>query len=161
MDCGSPTIPNASPVGTPISTTYQGTVNYTCVSGYEFSTGVTTATATCMASGMWETVPTCQRMLFCCIMFPITKIFAYSAVNCTLPPLGTNASPGTPSSTVYQRTVTYTCVTGYWISTGVTTAMATCMASRMWEPVPTCTSKLWIITVAYNYVIYSCLLHSC
>ena len=64
MDCGSPltiSILNGSP-GEPSSTTYQGTVTYTCVSGYEVSTGVTTAMATCMASGMWGPLPTCQRM---------------------------------------------------------------------------------------------------
>ena len=63
VDCGSPPPPgnDASP-GTPTRTTYQGTVTYTCDSGYEVSTGVTTATATCMANKMWEPVPTCSRM---------------------------------------------------------------------------------------------------
>ena len=62
VDCGfPPLIDNGSP-GTPTRTTYQGTVTYTCVSGYEVSNRVTTATATCMANGMWETVPTCSRM---------------------------------------------------------------------------------------------------
>ncbi len=41
-----------------------GVVTYTCVSGYEVSTGVTTATATCMANRVWEPVPTCQRTLY-------------------------------------------------------------------------------------------------
>ena len=62
VDCGSPPPPgnNASPVGTLTRTTYQGTVTYTCDSGYEVSTGVTMAT--CMASGTWGPVPTCSRM---------------------------------------------------------------------------------------------------
>ncbi len=61
VDCGSPTtIDNGSP-GSPTSTTYQGTVTYTCVSGYEVSTGGTTAMATCLASGAWGPLPTCQR----------------------------------------------------------------------------------------------------
>ncbi|XP_064386533.1 sushi, von Willebrand factor type A, EGF and pentraxin domain-containing protein 1-like isoform X2 [Halichondria panicea] len=122
VDCGSPTtIVNASP-GTPNRTTYQGIVTYTCVSGYEVSDEVTTATATCMASGMWEPLPTCQR------------------VTCSDPPSGNNASPGTTNpNTLYQETVTYTCETGYWISPGVTTAMATCMTNGIWEPLPTCT----------------------
>ncbi len=143
VDCGSPpNITNASP-GTPTSTTYQGTVTYTCVSGYEVSTGVTTASATCMASGMWGPLPTCQRMLFCCIIL-IMIIFAYSAVNCGTPPSGTNASPGTPSpDTTLGGNVTYTCVSGYEVSNRIimATAMATCMANRMWEPVLNCTGK--------------------
>ncbi len=60
--CGDPPSgTNASP-GTPSSTTYLGTVLYTCDSGYEVSTGVTMATATCMANGNWGSLPTCQRM---------------------------------------------------------------------------------------------------
>ncbi len=63
VDCGSPTtIDNGSP-GTPTRTTYQGTVTYTCDTGYEVSTGVTTATSTCVASGTWGPLPTCSRML--------------------------------------------------------------------------------------------------
>ncbi len=61
-----------------------------------------------------------------------------TGVSCGDPPPGTNVSPGTPSKTTYQGTVTYTCVTGYWISPGVTTVTATCMANTMWETVPTC-----------------------
>ncbi|XP_064386420.1 receptor-type tyrosine-protein phosphatase kappa-like [Halichondria panicea] len=123
VDCGSPPPPgNNASLGILTRTTYQGTVTYTCDGGYEVSNGVTTAMATCMASGMWEPLPTCQP------------------VNCTLPPPGNNASPGQPSSTVYQGSVTYTCNTGYWISTAVTTATATCMANRMWEPVLACTA---------------------
>ena len=53
---------NASP-GTPTpGTTYQGTVIYTCDIGYEVSTGITTATATCMADRTWGPLLTCQRM---------------------------------------------------------------------------------------------------
>ncbi|XP_064386497.1 sushi, von Willebrand factor type A, EGF and pentraxin domain-containing protein 1-like [Halichondria panicea] len=119
VDCGSPPPPgnNASPVGTLTRTTYQGTVTYTCDSGYEVSTGVTIVTATCMANGMWETVTNC------------------SPVNCGPPPSIGNGSPETPTSTTLGGMVTYTCVSGYEVST---TAMATCMASGMWETVPTC-----------------------
>ncbi|XP_064386182.1 sushi, von Willebrand factor type A, EGF and pentraxin domain-containing protein 1-like isoform X2 [Halichondria panicea] len=121
VDCGSPTtIDNGSP-GSPTSTTYQGTVTYTCVSGYEVSTGVTTAMASCMASGTWGPLPTCSR------------------VSCGDPPPGNNASPGSPTSTVYQGTVTYTCTPGYWISRGSFSATATCGANGMWGPLPTCT----------------------
>ncbi len=40
-----------------------GVVTYTCDPGYEVSIGVITAMATCMARGMWETLPTCSRKL--------------------------------------------------------------------------------------------------
>ncbi len=61
-----------------------------------------------------------------------------TGVSCGDPPSGTNASPGTPSGTTYQATVLYTCVSGYEVSAGVTTATATCMASGNWGPLPTC-----------------------
>ncbi|XP_064386669.1 sushi, von Willebrand factor type A, EGF and pentraxin domain-containing protein 1-like [Halichondria panicea] len=183
VDCGSPltiSILNGSP-GEPSSTTYQGTVTYTCVSGYEVSTGVTTAMATCMASGMWGPLPTCQpvncgspttisngspetptsttlggMVTYTCntgheVSTGVTTAMATcmasgmwgplptcQPVSCGAPPPGTNASPGTPTSTVYQGTVTYTCVSGYWISQGSFSKFASCMADRTWGPLPTC-----------------------
>ncbi|XP_064386052.1 sushi, von Willebrand factor type A, EGF and pentraxin domain-containing protein 1-like [Halichondria panicea] len=122
VSCGSPPpVMNASP-GTPTpGTTYQGTVIYTCDIGYEVSTGITTATATCMADRTWGPLLTCQL------------------VDCGSPPPGINASPGTPPSTTYRGTVTYTCNSGYEVSNRVTTATATCMANGIWEPLSTCT----------------------
>ncbi len=66
------------------------------------------------------------------------NIILLSAVDCGSPSTIVNGSPGTPTSTTYLRTVTYTCDTGYEVSNGVATATATCMANRMWEPAPTC-----------------------
>ncbi len=63
VDCGSPpTIDNGSPAGAPTSTTPGGTVIYTCDTGYEVSTGVSIAMATCMASGTWGPLPTCSHV---------------------------------------------------------------------------------------------------
>ncbi|XP_064402820.1 sushi, von Willebrand factor type A, EGF and pentraxin domain-containing protein 1-like isoform X2 [Halichondria panicea] len=121
VDCGSPpSIFNASPGTSTPGTTLGGMVTYTCDAGYEVSTGVTTAMATCMANGMWGPLPTCQF------------------VDCGFPPTIGNGSPGTPTSTTYQGTVTYNCVIGYEVSTGVTTAIATCMANGIWGPLPAC-----------------------
>ena len=63
VSCGSPpTVMNAT-FGVPTPhTTYQGTVIYTCDSGYEISNGVITAETTCLANGDWRPVPHCQRM---------------------------------------------------------------------------------------------------
>ena len=56
IDCGTPpTITNGSP-GTPTSTTFRGTVIYSCDNGYTLSGS---ATVTCLASGSWSTTPTC------------------------------------------------------------------------------------------------------
>ncbi len=65
-------------------------------------------------------------------------VLTHSAVNCGPPPSIGNGSPETPTSTILGGMVTYTCVSGYEVST---TAMATCMASGMWETVPTCSRK--------------------
>ena len=62
----------------------------------------------------------------------------YTAVHCGTPPPITNGSPGTPTTTTFTGTVTYSCVSGYWISRGVTTAIATCKADNTWGPLPTC-----------------------
>ena len=145
VDCGSPTtIRNGSPgISTP-GTTLGGKVTYTCVSGYEVSTGVTTAMATCMANRMWETLPTCSRMYQIPLLLHILRntlrcmINLYTAVSCGDPPSGNNASPGIPTNTLYQGAVTYTCVTGYWISQGSFSGFASCMADRTWGPLPTC-----------------------
>ena len=66
------------------------------------------------------------------------NIILLSAVGCDSPTNIFNGSPGTPTSTILGGMVTYTCVSGYEVSIGVTTATATCMANRMWEPLPTC-----------------------
>ncbi len=57
-------------------------VTYTCDSGYEVSTGVT-AMATCMASGTWEPLPTCQRM--CQLLHALKKnitLHDYDGLKC-------------------------------------------------------------------------------
>ncbi|XP_064386676.1 sushi, von Willebrand factor type A, EGF and pentraxin domain-containing protein 1-like [Halichondria panicea] len=121
VDCGAPpSITNGSR-GIPTTTTFTGTVTYSCVTGYWISPGVTTATATCMANRTWGPLPTCQLL------------------DCGSPPTVPNASPGTPTRTTYQGTVTYTCDSRYKVSNGVTKATATCQDNGNWRPLPTCT----------------------
>ena len=56
VDCGSPpAIDNGSP-GTSTSTTFGGTVTYTCDNGFTLSGS---AMITCLATGMWDTPPSC------------------------------------------------------------------------------------------------------
>ena len=56
VSCGSPpSVLNGTP-GIPTSTTFRGTVTYSCDSGYTHSGS---ATITCQASGSWETPPVC------------------------------------------------------------------------------------------------------
>ena len=74
-------------------------------------------------------------------------IIVVSAIDCGgTPPSITDGSPGTPTSTTLGGFVTYTCVTGYEVSTGVTAAMATCMASGTWGPLPTCLRMYLLFT---------------
>ncbi len=87
----------------------------------------------------------------------INCVLTHSVVDCGFPPTIGNGSPGTPTSTTYQGTVTYNCVIGYEVSTGVTTAIATCMANGIWGPLPACSRKSWIGEVFS----ISCLLYSC
>ncbi len=64
-----------------------------------------------------------------------------AGVDCGTPPPISNGSPGTTTSTLVGGTVTYTCSNGYQVSTGVTTAIATCGADGNWNPLPTCTGE--------------------
>ncbi len=92
----------------------------------------------------WQDLGTSTNLSTCVKLLPnwINIDFTHSVVDCGSPPPGINAYPRTLTSTTYRGTVLYTCDTGYEISNGVTTAMATCVASGMWETVPTCTSTV-------------------
>ena len=56
LDCGTPpAVTNGSP-GAPDMTTFGGTVTYTCDNGFTLSGS---AMITCLATGMWDTPPSC------------------------------------------------------------------------------------------------------
>ena len=64
-------------------------------------------------------------------------LFCYlSVVDCGPPPTITNGSPGTPTSTTFGGTVTYTCDNGFTLSGS---AMITCLAAGSWSTPPSCT----------------------
>ncbi len=102
---------------------------------------------------LWGTFP----MYFPCRSSINIAWLIYTGVSCGAPPPGTNVSPGTPTSTVYQGAVIYTCTPGYWISEGFFSTTATCMANRMWEPVLICSRKLDCNSFPY----FLSILHSC
>ena len=60
----------------------------------------------------------------------------YTAVDCGTPPTITNGAPGTPDMTTLGVTVTYSCDSGYEISTGLSTIA--CLNTGMWDTPPTC-----------------------
>ena len=62
-------------------------------------------------------------------------VVTHTAVSCGSPPSIDNGSPGTPTSTIFGGTVTYSCDTGYTLSGSAT---ITCQASG-WETPPVCT----------------------
>jgi len=51
----------------------------------------------------------------------------------------TNTSATTSTRTRYRDTVTYTCLTGYEITSG--SDNITCQSNRRWSTLPTCDSK--------------------
>ena len=131
---------------------------YTCTSsGFTISGS---ATITCQANGSWEPEPACtmgRELLSECIRLVQLRTLFCAAIDCGTPPSVSNGSPGAPSpDTMLNGVVTYTCVSGYEVSTGVTTAMATCMANRVWEPVPTCQRTLYKNSItAFIFSIYT------
>ncbi len=61
VDCGSPPSISNGNFNTPINTTYEELVTYSCITGYEIS-GM--AMVSCLASGSWNTTPSCERNLY-------------------------------------------------------------------------------------------------
>ncbi len=82
-------------------------------------------------------------------------VLTHSAVDCGTPPSVSNASPGTPTSTMLNGMVTYTCVSGYEVSAGITMATATCMANGNWEPLPTCSGMYQIYLCFFTHLTYN------
>ena len=73
-------------------------------------------------------------------------VIVHSVRDCGTPPTVTNGAPGTPTSTLQGGKVTYTCDPGYEVSTGVSSAVATCGSDGDWANVPTCTGE-WCVFI--------------
>ena len=73
----------------------------------------------------------------------------YIAVDCGSPPSITNGSPGTPTSTTFGGTVTYSCNDMYSQSGSATVS---CLASGSWSNRPTCIGTLQKVFGYFNHV---------
>ncbi|XP_064386509.1 CUB and sushi domain-containing protein 1-like isoform X1 [Halichondria panicea] len=124
VDCGPPpTIPNGSP-GTPTSTTFEGTVSYTCNNRYRMSGS---ATVTCEASGSWSTKPTCSAAVTAMVCTDLMDLVNGGIV------YDMETNDNRPVNTV----ATYTCDTGYTLNGSSTTR--TCGSDGVWSGSdPTC-----------------------
>ena len=60
------------------------------------------------------------------------------AISCGPPPMISNGSSGTPTSMMFEGSVTYSCENGYELSGS---AMVTCEASGNWSTLPSCRGK--------------------
>ncbi|XP_064386598.1 sushi, von Willebrand factor type A, EGF and pentraxin domain-containing protein 1-like isoform X2 [Halichondria panicea] len=108
VSCGLlPTITNGSP-RTPTSTTFGGTVTYSCDTGYKL---VPLTAVTCQASRRWSTLPMC------------------TIVSCGLPPLVANGSC-VHSGFTFEENAIYNCDNGYNIS-GTSTISCQANGRRM------------------------------
>ena len=81
-------------------------------------------------------------MYYCCMLL-------YTVVDCGSPPSITNGSPGTPTSTMFGGTVTYSCSDGLSISGS---AMISCLATGSWTTLPSCIGKVQSTTIYTVYI---------
>ncbi len=120
VDCGALASPQDGSVAAP-TTTYGSTASYSCTAGHTISSNTP---RTCEANGTWSgSAPTC------------------TAVDCGTPPAASTYGNGAVSytTTTYNSTATYSCGSGFSLSTGGTTPTLTCGASGAWSSsAPTC-----------------------
>jgi formylglycine-generating enzyme len=115
VECGANPTPgaNASLQGVD-RTTYGGQASYGCATGYLVTaTGLSIYTLTCSSTGSWGTPPTCEP------------------VNCGTLTNPANGTVSTPGGITLGATATYSCNSGYTLSSGSTTR--TCDASGTWS----------------------------
>ena len=148
VDCGSPPSISDGTSGTPSSTTFRGIVTYSCNNGYILSGS---ATISCLAGGSWDTTPECtSKIIFISRTIGLHDLkcqfnlsCSTAVVECGSPPSIIDGTSGTPSSTTFGVTVTYSCNNGYILSGSATIS---CLASGSWDTAPECTSKISFIS---------------
>ncbi|KAK2161574.1 hypothetical protein NP493_1573g00038 [Ridgeia piscesae] len=99
-------------------TTFGSEVNITCEKGFTFPTG-RTVSVVCNGTGGWTNMPdACQDVI------------------CTLQPSVIFARSRAVSTAKYGDSLTYTCMSGYWLRRGVFSQTTTCSAYGEWQPKP-------------------------
>ena len=111
VSCGALGGPANGSVSTPTGVEYTDVATYACVVGYQVNGA---ATRTCLASGLWSGVaPSC------------------APVNCGALGRPTNGIVSTPGGTTLGATATYSCDSGYVLTSG--SSSRTCSASGSWS----------------------------
>jgi hypothetical protein len=114
VDCGAASLTNGTATATNGITTYGGSVNYACNTGYTRSGA---ASAMCGTDAKWSATATC------------------TPVDCGTPSLLDGMATLTGTTTSFGSGARFICNTGY---TPTGTMTATCGANRAWSPKPTC-----------------------
>jgi len=124
VDCGTPSI--ASGFVSQTGTTYNSTATYTCTNCFSMTGD---AKRTCQADGTWSGVqPTC------------------TLADCGMPPDPANGKANLNGGTTCPWSATYSCNTGYSLST--TTKTRTCQSDGTWStPAPACSTQMLDVTV--------------
>ncbi|XP_067945458.1 sushi, von Willebrand factor type A, EGF and pentraxin domain-containing protein 1-like [Watersipora subatra] len=121
-DCGSPILSGVTCSGN--QTRYPNTVSCDCLPGYERANSQ--FNLTCGNTGVWS-MPSDNITAVC------------TRVNCGTPPVVaySNAQATYRTGTEYQDRVTFSCISGYEISTEPNYVV--CLANRTWSRPPVCT----------------------
>jgi hypothetical protein len=111
VSCGALSSPANGSVSTPTGVEYADVATYGCAEGYQVDSA---ATRTCLATGLWSGVaPSC------------------APVNCGVLSSPANGTVSTPGGITFGATATYSCSSGYTLSSGSMTR--TCQLSGIWS----------------------------
>ena len=77
IDCGPPTSkPSATILFTNLSTLYNSTVVYECITGYWYLPGITVQTSICNATGNWTTIDNCTGIFSLILLLSVINLFS-------------------------------------------------------------------------------------
>ncbi len=125
--------------GTTAPYDYETIATYQCNHGHVLTNGdsVNTCTGDGRSTvGEWDgAAPQCPRMSYVLIFISHDYVYTPTAVYCGTPPLIPSGSPGTPTTSTFTGTVTYSCNDGYALF-GIATS--TCQENATWSRPPEC-----------------------
>ncbi|CAG2239338.1 CSMD [Mytilus edulis] len=117
VTCASPSSVAFATISSQTGSKYLDTIRYICNTGYELTSG--SMVRTCKADKTWDESPVCSKVT-CQNTWPV----AFSTISTT--------------GNKYQDTLTYTCNTGYELTSG--NLVRTCMENKNWSGnQPVCT----------------------